>query len=168
MLEAFIIQLIGFVGWLFLVVSYWRKKVNDVLVLQAVSCILFAIHYYLLGAMSGLYIVLFETIRDFTYYKFNEDLKLFTFSIPIYILIAVVSFDGIMSVLPSLASLIDGFSLTGNKSLILFGSLISYAVWFIYDLFCHSYAGMLTNLILIGSNLLVLITSFKDRKKKVN
>lgn len=168
MLEAFIIQLIGFVAWLFLAVSYWRKKVNDVLVLQVVSCILFAIHYYLLGAMSGLYIVLFEMIRDFTYYKSTEDLKLFSFSIPIYILIAVVNFDGIMSVLPSLASLIDGFSLTGKKSLVLLGSLLSYTVWFIYDLFCHSYAGMLTDLILIGSNILVLITLFKDRKKKVN
>lgn len=165
MLETFITQLIGFVAWLFLVVSYWRKKENDVLILHGISCIFFAFHYYLLGAMSGLYVVLFETIRDFTYYKVDDDLKYFYYSIPVYILIAIFNFDGVMSILPLLASMVDGFSLTRKKKFMVIGGLISYMFWFIYDFFCGSYAGMLTNLILLVSNVLVLVTSVKDKKK---
>ncbi|MDD5888121.1 MAG: YgjV family protein [bacterium] len=164
-MSNFIIQFIGFVAWLFLVASYWRKKVNDVLILQVISCILFAIHYYLLGAMSGLYIVLFEAIRDFIYYKSDNDLKLFYCSLPIYVLIAVFCFNGIASVLPSLASLIDGFSLTGKKKFVVVGGILSYLVWIVYDFFCHSYVGMVTNFILVCSNILVLIKSFFEQKK---
>lgn len=165
-MEAFIIQLIGFIAWLFLVASYWRKKENDVLLLQVISCVLFALHYYLLGAMSGLYVVLFETVRDFSYYKSDDDIHLFYYSIPIYILIAIFNYDGIMSILPSLASMIDGLSLTGKKKFMVIGGLVSYTVWFIYDFLCGSYAGMLTDLILLVSNILVLLTACKERIKR--
>lgn len=165
MLETFIIQFIGFVAWIFLVVSYWKKKINDVLILQVISCILFALHYYLLGAMSGLYIVLFEAIRDFTYYKSTDDLKVFYCSIPIYILIGIFNFSDIVSLLPSLASIIDGFSLTGRKLLVVIGGLVSYTIWFVYDFLCHSYAGMLTDLILIVSNISIFVLALREKNR---
>lgn len=166
MLEAFLIQLVGFVAWIFLAFSYWRKKVDDVLFLQVISCVLFVIHYYFLGGMSGLYIVLFETVRDFVYYKSDDDLKLFYYSIPIYIIIAVLNFTGIMSVLPSLASLIDGFSLANKKVIVVVGGIASYTVWLIYDIYVGSISGALTDFILIISNIFVLITSYKERRKR--
>ncbi len=165
-MEFFIIQLIGFIAWLFLVISYWRKKVNEVLLFQVISCALFALQYYLLGAMSGLYIVLFEMVRDFSYYKSDNDRKLFYYSIPLYISIAVLNFNGIISVLPSIASMIDGFSLTGKKNLIIVGGILSYLIWFIYDLAYGSYAGTLSSLILCCSNTFVLLKSFKNCKQK--
>lgn len=166
MYEAFIIQLIGFVAWIFLALSYWRRKVDDVLLLQVFSCILFVIHYYLLGGMSGLYIVLFETIRDFVYYKSDDDLKLFYYSIPIYIIIGILNFSGILSILPSLASLIDGFSLANKKTIVVVGGIASYTVWLIYDLYVGSISGVITAFILIISNIFILITAYKERKRR--
>ncbi len=166
MLEAFVIQLVGFIAWIFLALSYWRKKVDDVLLLQVISCVLFVIHYYFLDGMSGLYVVLFETVRDFVYYKSDDDLKLFYCSIPVYILIAIFNFSGIMSVLPSLASMIDGFSLANKKTVVVVGGIVSYTVWLIYDVYVGSVSGAITDFILILSNFLVLITDYKERKKK--
>lgn len=165
MFSSFVIQFIGIVAWLFLVVSYWKDKVNTILILQVISCLLFALHYYLLGAMSGLYVVLFEAIRDFIYYKSLNDRKIFFCSIPIYIFMAIYNFTGIMSMLPVAASLIDGFSLTEGKMLAVIGGIISYSIWFIYDLSCFSYAGAFSNITLIVSNIFVLTRLIENRRK---
>lgn len=166
MYEAFLIQLVGFVAWIFLALSYWRKKVDDVLLLQVISCILFVIHYYFLDGMSGLYIVLFETVRDFVYYKSKDDLKLFFYSIPIYIIIGILNFTGIMSILPSLASMIDGFSLANKKMIVVGGGIASYTVWFIYDVYVGSISGAITDFILIISNIFVIIAEYKERNRR--
>lgn len=162
---SFAIQLIGVVAWLFLVVSYWKSKVNTILILQVISCLLFALHYYLLGAMSGVYVVLFEAIRDFIYYISLNDRKIFYCSIPIYIFMAIYNFTGIMSILPAVASFIDGFSLTEGKMLAVIGGIISYSIWFIYDLSCFSYAGAFSSITLIISNVFVLVRLIENRNK---
>lgn len=165
MLCSFIVQLIGIFAWLFLIVSYWKKKVNTILMLQIISCLLFALHYYLLGALSGLYVVLFEAIRDFLYYKSKNDKKIFYCSIPIYIFMAIYHFTGIMSILPIVASFIDGFSLTGKRLIVVIGGIISYVIWFVYDLNCLSYVGAFSSSTLIISNIFVLVNLIKNRKK---
>lgn len=166
MFETFVIQLLGLVAWIFLALSYWRKKVNDVLILHVIACLLFVVHYYFLDGMSGVYVVLFEAIRDFVYYKSNNDLKIFYGSIPIYILIAVFSFNGFMSLLPTAASMVDGFSLANNKTIVVVGGIVSYTIWVIYDLYIGSFAGAIAGSVLVISNILVLITSHMKRRKK--
>ena len=71
-----------------------------------------------------------------------------------------------MSVLPSLASLIDGFSLANKKVIVVIGGIASYTVWLIYDIYVGSISGALTDFILIISNIFVLITSYKERRKR--
>ena len=67
------IQLIGIIAWLLIVFSYYRKNTNKILVFQILSTVLWCLHYFLLGAYSGLFICMFEVLRDSLYYKTDAD-----------------------------------------------------------------------------------------------
>ena len=57
-----LIQLISVVAWLFIVLSYYRKNTNKILVFQIIANITYCIHYLLLGAFSGVLIFGIEAL----------------------------------------------------------------------------------------------------------
>ena len=154
------IQLLGFLAWILLVLSYYRKNTNKILVFQIISTILFCVHYYLLGAYSGLLICAFEVVRDYSYYKTDKDNYIFIGSVIVYVVSAVVTYTTILDVFPYLASLIDGFFLTKKRKIVVFGAIVTYVLWFIYDMYARSYSGAITDAILIISNLSILLFNF--------
>ena len=151
------IQLLGFLAWIILVYSYYRENTNKILVYQIISTILFCIHYYLLGAYSGLLICVFEVIRDSTYYHTDKDNYIFVISTIVYIISAIITYTSILDLFPYVASTIDGFFLTQKRKIVVFGAIITYIMWFIYDMYARSYSGAITDGILIVSNMLILI-----------
>ena len=64
------IQLIGLAACLMLVASYYREDTNKILVFQTIGTALYCLHYYLLGAYSGLFICFFE--KKFAYVQENH------------------------------------------------------------------------------------------------
>lgn len=163
--EFIIIQIIGFVAWLFLAVSYYRKNTNKILVFQIIGTLLYCLHYLLLGAYSGLFICAFETIFDFGYYKTDKDKYIYLISIPVRIIGGLLTFGTIYDVLPILASLIDGYSLTKKKKLVVVGAVISYTLWVIYDICVMSISGAITDGIIALSNLAILFFNYNIFKK---
>ena len=91
---------------------------------KILSTILYCLHYYLLGAYSGLFICMFEVIRDFLYYKTNLDKYIFVFTIPVYIFSGIYSYKTLVDLFPILASLIDGYSLTSKKKIVVMGAIL--------------------------------------------
>ena len=87
------IQILGFVAWLLLVYSYYRENTNKILIFQILSTILFCVHYYLLGAYSGLLICIYEVIRDYSYYKTDKDNYIFIGSAVVYMLKNLAKFQ---------------------------------------------------------------------------
>lgn len=164
------IQLIGLVAWLLLVASYYRKDTNKILVFQTIGTSLFCLHYFLLDAYSGLFICLFEVLRDFLYYKTDWDDNIYRWSIPIYIVFGIVTYTGIVELLPIASSLLDGYSLTKKRKIVVIGAVISYTLWVIYDIFVMSYSGALTDGLVVVSNVLILIreSSFFNKYFKKN
>ena len=160
-----IIQIIGFVAWLFLVFSYYRKNTNKILVFQIIGTLLYCLHYFLLGAYSGLFICAFETIFDFGYYKTDKDKYIYLISIPVRIAGGLLTFGTFYDVLPILASLIDGYSLTKKKKLVVVGAVTSYTLWVIYDIFVMSISGAITDGIIVLSNLSILFFNYNILKK---
>lgn len=160
-----LIQIIGILAWLFLVVSYYRKNTNKILVFQIIGTLLFCLHYFLLGAYSGLFICAFETIFDFGYYKTDKDKYIYIASIPIRIIGGLLTFEVFYDVLPIFASLIDGYSLTKRKKLLVFGAVISYTLWVIYDICVMSISGAITDGIIVISNLCILLFNYNIFKK---
>ena len=156
-ISFFIIQGIGAVAWLFLLSSYYCKNTNKILLMQICSTIFFLIHYYLLDAYSGVLICLFEVFRDYLYYKTDKDRLIFWLLIPIQFIIGIFNFHYMSDLFPILSSLIDGYTLTFKKEIVLIGAIISYLLWIIYDLSVGSYVGLIADGILILSNIGILL-----------
>lgn len=150
------VQSIAVFAWLMQVLSYYRKDTNSILVFQIFGTILYCIHFGFLGAWSGLFICATEALFDFGYYKTDKDKYIYIASIPIRIIGGMVGFSTFVDVLPIIASLVDGYSLTKKKKIVVFGAVISYTLWIIYDISVMSYSGAVTAGILVLSNLFIL------------
>lgn len=159
-LEFILIQAIGVIAWIMLVLSYHRKDTNRILVFQIIGTFLYCVHYFLLGGYSGLFICAFEVIFDFLYYKTDKDKYIYIISIPVRILGGIFSFKIFMDILPIAASLIDGYSLTKKKKIVVIGAIISYTLWVIYDISVMSISGAITDGIVVLSNLSILLFNF--------
>ncbi len=160
----YFIQLIGFVAWILLALSYYRKDTNHILVFQIISTILFCVHYFLLGAYSGLLICIYEVIRDYSYYKTDADNYIFMGSVVVYSISAYLTFTSVLDLFPYIASMIDGFFLTKKRIIVVIGAIVTYTLWLIYDLYAKSYSGAITDGIIIISNLYILFFRKDDKK----
>ena len=159
------VQILGFLAWILLVLSYYRKSTNKILVFQIISTILFCLHYFLLGAYSGLLICVFEVVRDYLYYRTDKDNYMFIGSMVVYVISAIITYTSILDLFPYLASSIDGFFLTKKRKIVVFGAIVTYTLWFIYDMYARSYSGAITDGIIILSNLSILLFNFDPFNK---
>lgn len=162
------IQILGIAAWLMLILSYYRKDTNRILIFQIIGTLLYCIHYGLLGAWSGLFICAFETLFDFGYYKTDIDKHIYRASIPIRIIGGLIGFSSIVDILPITASLTDGYTLTKKKKIVVIGAVISYTMWVVYDIFVMSYSGAITDGLIVISNLSILLFNYNifDRNDK--
>lgn len=157
-----LVQLLGFIGWGLSVLSYWKKEINGILYFQLIAGIFYALHYYFLGAVVGFLIIIFEFFRDFFYYKSDLDKYIFIATLPFYIVFGFLIFDGIVSLYPVIASIVEGFGLAVKKNVAVVGAIVSAALWLVYDYMAGSYVGMIACVILLFSNVIVFI---KDSEK---
>jgi len=158
-------QISGFLAWLALLFSYYRKNTNKILVLHILSIIFYLLNYLFLGAWAGLFIIALELIRDFLYYKTDKDDFIFLSTIPIYILLFITYRNNIIEIVPIAASLFEGFTLTRKKSIVVPGAIIVYLMWVVYDISVGAYTGALTDGLIVFSNICILINIIKGFKK---
>lgn len=161
-------QIFGFLAWLCLLISYYRKNTNKILFLHIFSIVFYLLNYLFLGAWSGLFIIVLELIRDSLYYKTDKDNLIFLTTIPFYILLFVFAWGDYIEIIPIVASLFEGFTLTKKKSIIVPGAIIVYSMWIIYDLNVASYSGVLTDVLIVLSNIGILINMIQGFKETKN
>lgn len=161
-MSSFIIlaQITSVIGWLLLVYSYYKDDIDKLLFIQIISSIFYCISYLFLGAYSGLLVCFIELLKGIGYYKTDNDEYIFLFTLPIYFVIGIFSYDGLISLLPIIGSVIDGFSLTKNKTIATAGSFISNILWVIYDISIIAYMSALTDAILVISNMFILMFGY--------
>ena len=157
-----LIQLVSVVAWLFIVLSYYRKNTNKILVFQIIANITFCFHYLLLGAFSGVLICGIEALCNYGYYKTDKDKYIYRISIPFRILGGTFMIKTWVDILPILASLVDGYSLTKNKEFVIIGGIITYLIWVIYDLSVMSFTGAIFDGIIVISNIYIIIKNNKN------
>lgn len=165
-LNFYLAQITAILAWIFLIISYWKNKDNKLLVLQVISCIFFILNYILLKAYTGLFVIIFEIIRDSLYIKLEDDKKTFIYSLPIYAMIGLFSYDGFWSLFSIFASLNDGYALIYKGKKVVFLGIITYVLWLIYDLYYVSYANVLAEAAVIISNITILILGKKTFEGK--
>ncbi len=159
------IQLIGFLAFFVLVLSFYKKNTRTIIAYQIVSNFAYTVHYLLLGALSGAYISFIGIFRNIAYLKVKKHKKIFaSIIISLYLLVTIVFYENVFSILPFIANSQYLLAMLKNeKKTLLISALISSAMWALYAVFVSSYAAMFTETILLVSNTIQLIKLKKSR-----
>ena len=158
-------QIFGFLAWLMILISYYRKNTNKILYVQILGIVFYLLNYVFLGAWTGIFVIAIELIRDYLYYKTDKDDYIFMSTIPFYIILFILSFGDWTEIIPIIASLFEGFTLTKKKNIVVPGAIIVYTMWVVYDLSVEAYSGVLTDGLVVLSNIGIYYRMLKGNKK---
>lgn len=152
------IQLIGILGFCILVLSFYKKEPVTILTYQITSNFIYTIHYFLLGGLSGAFCSLIGVLRNIFLIKSNNKKIILSLIIPMYLLVTIIFYEGIYSLFPMVANTLYLIALTyKKKKVILIGAISSSILWILYSIFVNSYVVIVTESILIISNVIQLI-----------
>ena len=151
------IQLIGLFAFCILVLSFYKKNVISILVYQTTANLIYFLHYFLLGGLTGAFISAISSIRNIVFIKYKNKIVIPIF-IALYLIVTIVFYENIYSTFPLIAnSIYLIFMVFNNKKHLLIGEIISASLWLMYSIFVLSYSGMITESILIVSNTILLM-----------
>jgi hypothetical protein len=168
-LKFIIIQLLNILAWGLLIISYYRENKKQILFFHILATILYSLHYYFLGAYSGLYICIFEIVRDYMYFITDDDKDKYIFlcSLPVYGVLVAYMYKNLYDLFPIISCALAGWSLSKTRNVIIACAVIEYTLWVIYDITVKSYTGAFTDGTIVLANLILLIKKdfFKDDEK---
>lgn len=143
----FIIQFIGLVAVCFFIACFQSRKRKDLLKLQITGALLFALHFLLLGAMSGFIMNLIGAARGYTFLKIgpkNRNIAYLLFFITLFSAATILSWQGARSLLP-LIGMTFGTLVYWQKHPSRSRMLVPLSAipWFAYSYLTGSYPGMM-------------------------
>ena len=140
-------QIIGFVGLAFAVAAFQINDRTRIIIFQAASFFVFAVHFYLLGALSGAVLQLLGVLRNYFYVKYRNK-----YSFPIIPILFIMLFslsvaltwEGLSSLLPMLGMIAGAVAFwQKDPKIIRRINLFGPPLWFIYSFINNSYSGMM-------------------------
>lgn len=154
--SAVFVQLVGFVALAVGLLGFQANKRGNMLKFQVAASVLYAVHFYLLGAFTGAVMNGVNAGRNYAFFKIAKR----TWLLPagfmiIFALAGIITWQGPLSVLPTLAMLTGTLAFwQKNPTTIRLLELISPPLWFAYNAVAGSYPGMLAEIILFCSIIL--------------
>ena len=162
-MDQILIQGIGFLALFFVIFSFQKQKRVPLLLIMFVGLLLFVIHFYLLNAYTGAIMNLIEAGIVFVSFKketsawAKHNFWIYIF-VCLYILAGMLTLKTASDVLPIAAQIFGGIAVwQNNPRSIRFLMLIPRPLWFIYNLFVGSYAGMIAEVFIFTSVLVGII-----------
>lgn len=156
-------QIAGLCSVLFAAVSNFQKQKNRILVLLILCNISCFIEYLFLGGLSGAYASILGIARAYIFYlysKNNKDKNIFTLIVIVLttIIVGILSYDGIISILPVLSAIVYTYGAwQNNLTIYRFCSAIGPLIWIFYDIGVSAYFGILTCVIEILGAIFAII-----------
>lgn len=157
------IQLIGLLAFCVLVLSYYKKDSNTILTYQITSNLAYAVHYFLLGGLSGAFISFVGAIRNIIFVKVKRvNILLVTIFTIIYLIITIIFYESLYSIFPMCANICYLIFISKkDKKNILIGAILNSLFWMLYSTFVYSIVGIVTESILIIFNTIQLKMSYE-------
>ncbi len=153
--DPYIVQPIGVLALIVTARTFQANKRRNMLHLQFLASILYAIHFILLGAHTGAALHVTGATRDYVYDhslgRWRHHWPPFVFA-AIIVVASILTWEGPHSILPLLGSLsiTVAFWQRSPRMIRLF-ALLSPPLWFAYDFISHSYPGMIAETLLFAS-----------------
>lgn len=155
-----LVQLIGFIAFLFIVLSFQNNKRSLILLFLVIAQTSFVIHFGLLGAWTAVAMNAISAIRTYVFHQ--RDIKgwannriWFYLFLALFWIAGFIVWEGSYSLFPILAMTAETIGLWMEKTRhIRLLNLIPRPLWFTYNLIVGSYAGMITEIFVFCSILI--------------
>ncbi len=165
------IQLIGYVAMALCIFAYQAKTRRYILLIQGTGCILWTLHFFLLGSYAGMLLNAVNAARNITYafierYKFSRSPFCLgiTLTICLSMLAVTVPAEAWLGVLPVAATSLASVAFFMQKErLVRLFYLIASPVWMVYDIIGGSIGGTLCEGFTMIS---IVIALFRFKKEK--
>lgn len=163
---VFLVQMIGFIAWVLLTVSYWQKRKINLVFFQIIAYILYAIHFAFLDGFTGalcnivgIIFLILILIKE----KFNKRFYwAFFLIILLYFCVGISCYDGFYTILPVVACVIPLISNWQKNTIVIkVGGIIGSLCWIVYGLNVASYSTLITEIIFIISTTIALFSDDK-------
>lgn len=166
-------QLFGLVAVAFAVCSYQMNTNKKILMVQMCSCIFFCIHYWMLGAWSGLMLNAVAVLRNVVYY--HRDKKQFAGNFFPILFAAVMALLGVLT-WQGWYSLFITVGLTINTVCMSFTDpqnirksiLVTSPLVLIYNIFVLSIGGSINETLAIVSSVIGIARQCRQNKKEAS
>jgi hypothetical protein len=165
-----IAQGIGFIAFLFVVLSFQKNKRYKILLFIGIAQILFTIHFGLLGAWTAAIINLIASTRTFIFnlkgQKKWADKKIFFYLFTLLFWVAgIMTWEGFYSLFPIVGVTLGTISLwMEHPRQIRFINLFPHPFWFTYNFIVGSYPGMITEVFVFTSVVIGILRFDRHRK----
>ena len=163
-------QMMGFVAVVLGFVSFQMRTQKQLLVVQTATTIAFCIHYYLIGATSGLMLNLLGIVRNLVYY--HKDKPLFSGKkCPIFFavvmgIVGMLSWQGYYSIFVVMGLVINTVCLSfTNPQNIRKSILVSSPLVLAYDAFVLSIGGVIYESVVIISSIIGIVRYRQEKAK---
>ena len=164
----YVAQLFGIIALLVLVMSFQKDKKDTLLKYQIFSSLLLALQYLFLNAISGCLMNLMSLIRNFIYKKFNDKIPIIYLILIIIcmIILSLMSYKGIISLLPTFAVILYSVALwQKNLTITRIIEIISCSLYIIYNIKVLAISGLISTFIEMFSAI-IAIYKFDIKKSK--
>ncbi len=168
-----IAQFVGFAGLACNGLSFQQKKRKGILTLQICAAGAFVIHYILLGAHTGAALNFLGLLRSLVF--INSDKKWAKSPIWLVVFMAVFSVASALtwvdwySVLPAVAMILTTVSYwLKNETKIRLVTFPSSPCWLVYNIITGSFAGLITELVVMSSLIIAIVRYDILKKEKID
>ena len=155
-------QIVGFVSFFISLMAYHRNKKDKIFKTMTIANVFDIAQYILLGAYSGCITKVMAVIRNEIIilkekHKILNTLPVLVIIIFLYIWAGKITYTHLYSILPILAAVIYlVFVWNGNELQVKKCAFYCYFLWFAYNIFVYSFAGMLSNIVAIISTFIAM------------
>lgn len=146
----YLAQVFGIVALFILILSFQQNNTEKLFKLQIASCLTYSLEYLLLGGFSGALICFICAIRNLVFSKHKEQIPVFwlyTFLIIMFVS-SIISYTGLVSLLPLLSALVYTIALWHKKlRIIRLAELLVAFIYIIYNIYILAYTSVLSSII---------------------
>ena len=177
-MENIIIRIFGIAGFVLGVLAFQSNKHKGIVMAKLGSEVAFTVQYFLLDAYTGSIMNFVGVIRNFVFYRLVEKNKstkvaMYIFC-GIYILSAIITWEGPESLLPLVGKLIStvAYSMKNTRTIRIL-NLPTLTMWIAYNCTCSAWEALATDSISLVSVLIAMyrfdfVPYFKAKKLAKN
>ena len=163
----YIAQIFGLFGLIILIFSFQKNNKTNLLKYQIISSLLFSIQYLCLNATTGCLMNLMTMIRNIIYKKYEDNVSILVLILTIssMIVLSMFSYNGIISLLPTIAVILYSIALYQKKmTTIRVTEVISCSLFIIYNIKVLALTGLVSTIL---ETIFSLVAIYKFDIKKI-